>query len=80
MLRWGREGDWIAHSITGYNEPIQSQFGIARSILSKNLLKDFSWNGWNTAYDAALWNWMRPQGTKYKTIELWNLLDIRQIQ
>lgn len=79
LLKYGRDADWISHSFTDYNAQVQVQQGIGCSLFTKKILKDFKWQGWTMAYDGALWEWVRNQGLRFTTIEIWNLLDVKQI-
>lgn len=75
MLEVGKDADWISHAfpLRFENPDIEVEQGIGCSILSRKLLEENSWAGFDTTPDGHLWELVRPSG-KYKTMELWNFI------
>ncbi len=77
MLKWGDGSDWIAHAFPLRNEDqnVEVEQGIGCSLLSRKVLEENSWAGFDASPDGHFWNLVRPTH-KYKTLEMWGYLSV----
>lgn len=77
MLEVGKDADWISHAfpLRFQDQNIEVEQGIGCSILSRKLLEENSWAGFDKTPDGHLWEMVRPSG-KYRTMELWNYISV----
>ncbi len=80
LLEYGKDGDWIAHAFPLRNEDqnVEVEQGIGCSMLSRKLLEENSWAGFDASPDGHLWNLVRPTH-KYKTLEIWGVMSVSHL-
>jgi len=72
MLEVGKDADWISHAfpLRFQDQNVEVEQGIGCSILSRKLLEENSWAGFDKSPDGHLWELVRPTH-KYKVLEMW---------
>ena len=80
MLEVGRDADWISHAfpLKNADQTKEVEQGIGCSILSRRLLEENTWAGFDASPDGHLWELVRPTH-RYKTLEMWGYMSVRHL-
>lgn len=79
LMHYGEGADWVQHCYPATPTPTLMQ-GIGCALFSRRLMTDFDWNQADDSPDSELWTWVQQQTTKYKTVELWYIMDIKHLK
>jgi len=83
LLKYGQDADWISHCYQALPWGDTVQQGIGCSLLSRKLMTEFDWATAADTPDSELWNFAKPDVRKshtYKTVELWNIMDVKHLK
>jgi hypothetical protein len=76
LMRYGQDADWVSHCYPSRAGSATLEHGIGCSLLSRRLMEDFDWRGASDSPDAELWHWVRQRPHTYRTVELWDILQV----
>lgn len=80
LMNYGREGaDWVSHCYPTRTGSQTLQHGIGCSLLSRRLMTDFDWRQASDSPDAELWKFVRSRPYTYKTVELWDVVEVEHL-
>lgn len=74
--------DWASHAYPMRGETQDVQQGIGCSLLSRRLIETFGFADADDNYtpDGWLWNRVRPEGSRFKTAELWGHFTVEHLK
>jgi hypothetical protein len=79
LMKYGQDADWVSHCYPSRTGSDTLQHGIGCSLLSRRLMTDFDWQQASDSPDAELWSFVRARPHTYKTVELWDMVEVEHL-